>query len=209
MEVSVLRAINAVSGLLLVVGVSFYTSTISAENRDQIRIGHLDFDNIPVIELKEGQQGDLEMEPVLRNIGHGLAPVYLYRLPDYSKPNRLFLTTIVSRQKIFYPIVALLNEDRQPVDVIKRPVNLKRISQVEVSSSMSIIVNPQHKYMLITTDPAYFGEHLSYKKHVTSMIREYDGFRVNYVPVTTGTRDVNVVIGTSGRLALSVPENDY
>ncbi|MGD8886060.1 MAG: hypothetical protein PVF34_10580, partial [Gammaproteobacteria bacterium] len=75
MEVSVLRAINAVSGLLLVVGVSFYTSTISAENRDQIRIGHLDFDNIPVIELKEGQQGDLEMEPVLRNIGHGLAPV--------------------------------------------------------------------------------------------------------------------------------------
>jgi hypothetical protein len=149
------------------------------------------------------------MRPALRDIGQGLAPVYLYRLPDYQRPSRLFLTTIVKRRKIFYPIVVLLTKDFRLADVISKPVNLQRVTQDEVSSSMPIAVLPKHRYMLITTDPSYFGEHLSYEKRVTSMVREYDGMRINYVPVTTGTRDVNVIIADSGRLALSVPNIDY
>lgn len=179
-----------------------------ASHFDRINVANLDFHKLPIIDLKAGQQGDLQMQPALRDIGRGLAPVYLYRLPDYQRPSRLFLTTIVKRRKIFYPIVVLLTEDFKPVQVISKSVNLQRVTQKEVSSSMSIAVSPKHRYMLITTDPSYFGEHLSYEKRVTSMVREYDGMRVNYVPVTTGTRDVSVIIADSGRLALSVPNID-
>ncbi|MGD8567860.1 MAG: hypothetical protein PVJ39_07215 [Gammaproteobacteria bacterium] len=180
-----------------------------AQDLDQFNIKKLDFHKLPLIELRAGQQGDLKMRPALRDIGQGLAPVYLYRLPDYQRPSRLFLTTIVKRRKIFYPIVVLLTKDFRLADVISKPVNLQRVTQDEVSSSMPIAVLPKHRYMLITTDPSYFGEHLSYEKRVTSMVREYDGMRINYVPVTTGTRDVNVIIADSGRLALSVPNIDY
>ena len=204
-----MHARYAVANILLFVAGVVFTGAINADSTRKVRVDHLDFDHLPVIKLQQGQHGDLEMEPALRNLGQGLAPVYLYRLPEYAQPRQLFLTTIVKRKKIFYPIVVLLTEDYKPVEVISRPVNLQRVTQTEISSSMPIVVTPQHKYMLITTNPAYFGEQLSYKKLVTSMVREYDGMHVNYVPVTTGTREVNVVIANSGRLALSVPDEDY
>lgn len=197
------------SKLLLLLVVSLLASSAIADSGlHQIRVDHLDFEHLPVIELEQGQQGDLEMDPSLRNLGQGLAPVYLYRLPDYAQPRQLYLTTIVKHKTIFYPVVVLLSADYKPVQVINTPVHLRRITQTEISSSMPIVVTPQEKYLLITTNPAYFGEQLSYQKRVTSMVREFDGMRVNYVPVTTGVRDVSVVIASSGRLALSVPNED-
>ncbi len=184
-------------------------NTSIADNSSRFKVNHLDFDNIPVFDIEPGHHGEITMDPTLRNIGRGLAPVYLYRLPKYAREQQLILTTIVNRKRVFNPIVVLLDDEYKPVDTVRGDVSLHRVSQVEVSSSMPIKVQPQHKYMLITTDPSQFGEQLSYKKMNTSIVRMYDGDKYKYVPVTTGTRDIDVVIANSGKLVLSAPYQDY
>jgi len=196
-----LRTLIAVAACV----VCSWVSTSIADNSSSFRINHLDFDKIPVIEIEAGHHGEITMDPTLRNVGQGLAPVYLYRLPKYSTAQQLVLTTVVNRKRVFNPIVVLLNDDYQPIDTVKGDVSLNRVSQVEVSSSMPIVVQPHHKYMLITTDPAFFGKQLSYKKMNTSIVKVYDGNNMKYLPVTTGTRDVNVVMANSGKLVLSAP----
>jgi hypothetical protein len=185
-----------------------WVSTSFADSFSRLKINQLDFDKIPVIEIEAGHHGEITMDPTLRNIGQGLAPVYLYRLPKYATEQQLVLTTVVNRKRVFNPIVVLLNDEYQPTDTVKGNVSLHRVSQVEVSSSMPIVVKPQHKYMLITTDPANFGKQLSYKKMITSIVKVYDGNNMKYLPVTSGTRDVNVFMANSGRLVLSAPYLD-
>jgi hypothetical protein len=185
-----------------------WVSTSFADSSSRLKINQLDFDKIPVIEIEAGHHGEITMDPTLRNIGQGLAPVYLYRLPKYATEQQLVLTTVVNRKRVFNPIVVLLNDEYQPTDTVKGNVSLHRVSQVEVSSSMPIVVKPQHKYMLITTDPANFGKQLSYKKMITSIVKVYDGNNMKYLPVTSGTRDVNVFMANSGRLVLSAPYLD-
>lgn len=186
-----------------------WVSTAVADSSFPVKVAHLDFDNIPTIEIEPGHHGELAMDPALRNIGQGLAPVYLYRLPDYKTPKRLLLTTIVDGKRVFSPIVVLLNDDYEPASVVQEEVSLHRVNQVEISSSMPITIQPGHRYMLITTDPKFFGKQLSYKRLNTSIVRVYDGNNMRYVPITTGTREENVVIANSGRLALSAPHQDY
>jgi len=184
-------------------------STAVADSTLPVKVDHLDFDNIPLIDIEPGHHGELAMDQTLRNLGRGLAPVYLYRLPDYKSPKQLLLTTIVENKRVFSPIVVLLTDEYQPASVVNGKVSLHRVNQVEISSSMSIPVQPEYKYMLITTDPASFGKHLIYKRMNTSMVRVHDGEGVRYVPVTTGTLEENVIIANSGRLALSAPYRDY
>ncbi|WP_455207711.1 hypothetical protein [Kaarinaea lacus] len=186
-----------------------WVSTAVADSTSQFKIDHLDFDNIPHIEIEPGHHGEIVMDPTLRNLGRGLAPVYLYRLPDYKTPKQLLLTTVVNRKRVFSPIVVLLTDGYEPAAVVTENVSLHRVNQVEVSSSMPITVQPDHKYMLITTDPKIFGKQLSYKRMNTSIVRVYDGNNIRYLPVTTGTREENVVIANSGRLVLSAPYQDY
>lgn len=186
-----------------------WVSTAVAENSFQVRIDHLDFDNIPHIEIPPGHHGELAMDPTLRNVGKGLAPVYLYRLPDYKTSKRLLLTTIVDQKRVFSPVVVLLTDEYKPASVVEGDVSLHRVNQVEISATMPITIEPDHKYMLITADPRNFGKQLSYKRMNTSIVRVYDGNNMRYVPVTTGTREENVVIANSGRLALSAPYQDY
>ena len=176
-------------------------STAVADGLDNIKLSHLDFDELPLVEINEGHFGDIKMRPKLRNIGRGLAPINFYSLPDYNSPNELILTTIVEDKKVFYPLVILLNEDYQPTSIIDKQVSLHRVNQYEVSASI--------RYMLITTDPSLYGDQLKYRRLTTSMVRMYNGERYRYVPVTTGTHDVDVVIANSGRIALSVPRSDY
>lgn len=199
-----LRTLIAVAAIV----VCSWVSASFADNSSRFKINKLDFDNIPVIEIEAGHHGEITMDPTLRNVGQGLAPVYLYRLPKYATQQQLVLTTVVNRKRVFNPIVVLLNDDYQPIDTVKGDVSLHRVSQVEVSSSMPIVVQPHHKYMLITTDPAYFGKPLSYKKMITSIVKVYDGNNMKYLPVTSGTRDVNVFMANSGRLVLSAPYRD-
>lgn len=199
-----LRTLVAVAAYV----VCSWVSASFADNSSRLKINNLDFDNIPVIEIEAGHHGEITMDPTLRNVGQGLAPVYLYRLPKYATQQQLILTTVVNRKRVFNPIVLLLNDDYQPIDTVKGDVSLHRVSQVEVSSSMPIVVQPHHKYMLITTDPAYFGKQLSYKKMITSIVKVYDGNNMKYLPVTSGTRDVNVFMANSGRLVLSAPYRD-
>ncbi|WP_455202530.1 hypothetical protein [Kaarinaea lacus] len=200
-----MRTLIAVAAIV----VCSWVSASFADNASRFKINNLDFDNIPVIEIEAGHHGEITMDPTLRNVGQGLAPIYLYRLPKYASQQQLVLTTVVNRKRVFNPIVLLLNDDYQAIDTVKGDVSLNRVSQVEVSSSMPIVVQPHHKYMLITTDPAYFGKKLSYKKMITSIVKVYDGNNMKYVPVTSGTRDVNVVMANSGRLVLSAPYQDY
>ena len=200
-----LRTLIAVAAIV----VGSWVSTSNADNSSSFKINNLDFNNIPVIEIEAGHHGEIIMDPTLRNVGQGLAPVYLYRLPNYETKQQLILTTVVNRKRVFNPIVVLLNDEYQPISTVKGDVSLHRVSQMEVSSSMPIVVQPNHKYMLITTDPAYFGKQISYKKMITSIVKVYDGNNMKYVPVTTGTRDVNVVMANSGRLVLSAPYQDY
>lgn len=200
-----MRTLIAVAAIV----VCSWVSSSFADNSSRFKINNLDFDNIPVIEIEAGHHGEITMDPTLRNVGQGLAPVYLYRLPKYATEQQLVLTTVVNRKRVFNPIVVLLNDDYQLINTVKGHVSLNRVSQVEVSSSMPIVVQPHHKYMLITTDPAYFGKQLSYTKMITSIVKVYDGNNMKYVPVTSGTRDVNVVMANSGRLMLSAPYQDY
>lgn len=198
-------------GLIAVacVVVCSWISTAVADSSFQVKVDHLDFDNIPLIDIEPGHHGELTMDQTLRNVGRGLAPVYLYRLPDYKSPKQLLLTTIVEHKRVFSPIVVLMTDEYQPTSVVKGNVSLHRVNQVEVSSSMPITVQPGQKYMLITADPASFGKQLSYKRLNTSIVRVYDGDNIRYVPVTTGSYEENVVIANSGRLALSAPFKDY
>jgi hypothetical protein len=186
-----------------------WVNTAVAENIFNVRTDHLDFNNIPHIEIAPGHHGELAMDPTLRNVGQGLAPIYLYRLPDYETPKQLLLTTIVDQKRVFSPVVVLLTEEYKPASVVEGNVSLHRVNQVEVSATMSITIQPDHKYMMITADPKNFGKHLSYKRMNTSIVRVYDGNNMRYVPVTTGTLEENVVIANSGRLALSAPHKDY
>lgn len=186
-----------------------WMGTAVADSSFQVKVDHLDFDNIPLIDIKPGHHGELAMDQTLRNLGRGLAPVYLYRLPDYKSPKNLLLTTIVEQKRVFSPIVVLLTDEYQPASIVKGKVSLHRVNQVEISSSVSIPVQPEYKYMLITTDPASFGKLLSYKRMNTSMVRVRNDEGVRYVPVTTGIREENVVIANSGKLALSAPYQDY
>ena len=153
--------------------------------------------------------GFFNSRPKLEDIGRGLAPIHFYSLPDYDQPGEVILTTIVDDKKVFYPIVILLNENYEPVRVVDDPVSLHRVNQYEISGSIKIAIEPRHKYMVITPDPSLYGDHLKYKRLTTSMVRMYNGERYRYVPVTTGTHEVNVEIADSGRIAISVPRASY
>jgi hypothetical protein len=186
-----------------------WISAVAADDSFQFKIDGIDFGNIPHVEIKAGYYGEIAMDAVMLDLGQGLAPVYLFQLPEYKTSKQLLLTTVVEKKRVFNPIVMLLTEHYEPSAVVKSDIALHRVNQAEVSSTIPITILPDHKYMLITTNPKTLGTQLSYKRMNTGIVKMYDGNNMQYVPVTAGMREENIVIADSGRLVLSAPHPDY
>ncbi|MCI0506310.1 MAG: hypothetical protein L0Z73_09410 [Gammaproteobacteria bacterium] len=190
-------------------GVCCWISTAAADSTIQFKIDGIELGNIPHIEIKPGYYGEIAMDAAMLDLGQGPVPVYLYQLPEYKTSKQLLLTTVVEKKRVFSPIVVLLTDRYEPAAVVSGDISLHRVNQAEVSSTIPITILPNHRYMLITTNPKILGKQLSYKRMNTGIVKMFDGNNTQYVPVTTGMREENVVIADSGRLVLSAPHQDY
>lgn len=175
------------------------------DNPNSIDIDY-DFSQLNFTLLDEGFQGRLTSDAVQLDLGYGLAPVYAYRLPEYSQHHTLILSSAIQKGAIFYPIVFLLNDDYVIDKEIKEFIRFRRMDTFgKQHIVIDIPVTPQHRYILITTDPTLYGKQIVYYEERTGGVPIYSGDTLIYVPSTRYSIPISAVFGEQARLKLYVP----
>lgn len=163
--------------------------------------------NTPIV-LSEGFQEALTDQPIMIDLGYGSAPVFFYELPLYAQARNLILTSSVQNDKLFYPIVLLLSDQLDVLQEIKKEIRLTNKEAKKVSMRVNITVEPQVKYLVITTDPSLFGKSIEYRKHMAGMMPIYSGNSIIYIP-TRGTIDTTEInFSSNAALYLALPHQD-
>jgi hypothetical protein len=88
---------------------------------------------------------------------------------------------------------------------IKEFIRFRRMDILEKKQFViDIPVTPQHRYLLITTDPTLYGKQIFYYEE-RGGYPIYSGDTLIYVPPTRYSEPISVVFGEQARLKLYVP----
>lgn len=112
-----------------------------------------------------GMQSDISEQQIEVDVGFGKVGTIFLQLPPRNQVINIDLTTIVRDEKVYYPVVILLDQQFNWVSIFEKGnLELHQRGMSEAVSTSQIKISPFVKYLVITTRQQLIGDKLQYQK---------------------------------------------
>ncbi len=136
----------------------FMSNSVLAKSFENINSMVKELKNLDIPELGINFQTALEKPIEVRDIGYGVAPVYLYALPKEERNYQILISSIVKEGQLFYPVVLLLNSNFDVILEVQEPAMVKIDASGRAVFDVVVPVASEHDYVLITSDTQLYGK---------------------------------------------------
>lgn len=155
--------------------------------------------------IEFGTQADISEKSVVADVGFGKVGTIFLQLPARNQVFSVELTTIVNDEKVYYPVVILLDKDFNWISVYEKgDLKLEQRGISQASSTSTIKLSPFIQYLVITTRSEFVGKPLHYEK--TEAKAEMQSGSINQPDFTLDTVKHSARYSATPQLEILLPE---